>query len=231
MRLLLVVETVENEWLWNWYTTLIFSRVRHLPVEDMADCLLPPPMEKEITSSRLQLILLSPTLLQFLARNSNFSLGRLLHPDRVIAIMLGVRDAQISPQIRQNLVSFAQWIHLEAKDHDLEFVQTVSYFSLQILQQNGGNGHKRSFHKLARSASNICRPTLASESNSFHVYPRRVTEVCKIYSTRCKQCRQKYWAQIWRSKIQGDFLGAKTLGIKRVKFLVYSDSGGKYARV
>ena len=102
----------------------------------MADCLLPPPMEKEITSSRLQLILLSPTLLQFLARNSNFSLGRLLHPDRVIAIMLGVRDAQISPQIRQqNLLSFSQWIHLEAKDHDLEFVQTVSYFSLQILKQ------------------------------------------------------------------------------------------------
>ena len=143
----------------------------------MADCLLPPPMEKEITSSRLQLILLSPTLLQFLARNSNFSVGRLLHPDRVIAIMLGVRDSQISTQIRQqNLVSFSQWIHLEAKDHDLEFVQTVSYFSLQILKQQ--SSHKR-VHKLARSASNICRPPLASESNSFHVHPKRVTEVSK----------------------------------------------------
>ena len=154
----------------------------------MADCLLPPPMEKEITSSRLQLILLSPTLLQFLARNSNFSLGRLLHPDRVIAIMLGVRDAQISPQIRQqNLLSFSQWIHLEAKDHDLEFVQTVSYFSLQILKQQNLLGHKRVAHKLvSRSASNICRPPLASESNSFHVHPRRVTEVCKnIIKTQC----------------------------------------------
>ena len=83
-------------------------------------------MEKEITSSRLQLILLSPTLLQFLARNSNVVIGRLLHPDRVIAIMLGVRDSQITAQNRHSaLVSFAQWIHLEAKDHDLEFVQTV----------------------------------------------------------------------------------------------------------
>ena len=72
------------------------SRVRHLPVEDMGDCILPPHMEKEITSSRLQLILLSPTLLQFLARNSNVVIGRLLHPDRVIAIMLGVRDNQIT---------------------------------------------------------------------------------------------------------------------------------------
>ena len=160
----------------------------------MADCLLPPPMEKEITSSRLQLILLSPTLLQFLARNSNFSLGRLLHPDRVIAIMLGVRDAQISPQIRQqNLLSFSQWIHLEAKDHDLEFVQTVSYFSLQILKQQNLLGHKRVAHKLvSRSASNICRPPLASESNSFHVHPRRVTEVCKnIIKTQCLKLPKK----------------------------------------
>ena len=47
-------------------------------------------MEREISGSRLQLVLLSPTLLQVLARNSNTSvMGRFLHPDRVIAIMLG----------------------------------------------------------------------------------------------------------------------------------------------
>ena len=113
--------------------------VRHLPVEDLSDCILPPHMEKEITSSRLQMILLSPTLLQYLARNSNVVVGRLLHPDRVIAIMLGVRDSQITAQNRHSLVSFPQWIHLEAKDHDLEFVQTVLYFSTQILQRNSGS--------------------------------------------------------------------------------------------
>ena len=161
-------------------------------------------MEKEITSSRLQLILLSPTLLQFLARNSNVVIGRLLHPDRVIAIMLGVRDSQITAQNRHSaLVSFAQWIHLEAKDHDLEFVQTVLYFSTQILQRNSsysvnsgqavttsgdltrnnsaansGSGANKRFLKLARSSSNIAnncnRPP---ESTSFQVHPRRLTEV------------------------------------------------------
>ena len=184
---------------------LFFCSVRHLPVEDLADCLLPPHMEKEITSSRLQLILLSPTLLQFLARNSNVVIGRLLHPDRVIAIMLGVRDSQITAQNRHSaLVSFAQWIHLEAKDHDLEFVQTVLYFSTQILQRNSsysvnsgqavttsgdltrnnsaaansGSGANKRFLKLARSSSNIAnncnRPP---ESTSFQVHPRRLTEV------------------------------------------------------
>ena len=53
--------------------------------------------------------------------------------------MLGVRDSQITPANRHSLVSFAQWIHLEAKDHDLEFVQTVLYFSTQILQRNSGS--------------------------------------------------------------------------------------------
>ena len=67
-----------------------YYRVRHLPVEDFIDSLLPPQMEREISGSRLQLVLLSPTLLQVLARNSNTSvMGRFLHPDRVIAIMLG----------------------------------------------------------------------------------------------------------------------------------------------
>ena len=173
----------------------VHYRVRHLPVEDLADCLLPPHMEKEITSSRLQMILLSPTLLQFLARNSNVVIGRLLHPDRVIAIMLGVRDSQITAQNRHSLVSFPQWIHLEAKDHDLEFVQTVLYFSTQILQRSSaasanltlteknssnGSGANKRFLRLARSSSNIpnnCRPP---ESTSFQVHPRRLTEVRNI---------------------------------------------------
>ena len=65
-------------------------RVRHLPVEDFIDCILPAPIEREISGSRLQLVLLSPTLLQVLTRHSNAPVGRLLHPDRVIAIMLGM---------------------------------------------------------------------------------------------------------------------------------------------
>ena len=155
--------------------------MRHLPVEDFIDCLLPPQIEKEITASRLQLVLLSPTMLRVLARNSSTPVGRLLHPDRVIAIMLGVRDAQILPEHRNSLISFSQWIHLEAKDHDLEFVQTVLYFSTQILQRShkikamtSSSSSTTASIKLARSASNNCRP---SESTLFHVHPRRVTEV------------------------------------------------------
>ena len=172
---------------WKLTNHFVFNcRVRHLPVEDFIDCLLPPQIEKEITGSRLQLVLLSPTMLQVLARNSNTPVGRFLHPDRVIAIMLGVRDAQILPEHRNSLISFSQWIHLEAKDHDLEFVQTVLYFSTQILQRSHKikamtSSNASASIKLARSASNNCRP---SESTLFHVHPRRVTEVNHLTNRR-----------------------------------------------
>ena len=48
--------------------------------------------------------------------------------------MLGVKDDLISLEHKSVFATFPQWIHLEAKDHDLEFVQTVLYFSTQILQ-------------------------------------------------------------------------------------------------
>ena len=80
------------------------------------------------------------------------------------------------------LVSFSQWIHLEAKDHDLEFVQTVLYFSTQILQ--------RSDAKRAHRASSVCsNPSSSgrhingcrSESNIFSIQPKKLSEVRKFY--------------------------------------------------
>ena len=75
-------------------------RVRHLPLEDMGDCSLPQHIEDEIYQSRLQIVLLSPTLLQFLSRCPTLPIGRLLHPDRVLAIMLGVKDSLITAEHR-----------------------------------------------------------------------------------------------------------------------------------
>jgi hypothetical protein len=95
------------------------------------------------------------------------------------------------------LVSFSQWIHLEAKDHDLEFVQTVLYFSTQILHRTssssaGSDSKKTVLPKQQQQQiqqqqqqqqqsqqhqqqwkSAPSRP----ESNFFHIHPRKVTEV------------------------------------------------------
>ena len=79
---------------------IILFRVRHLPLEDMGDGSLPQHIEDEIYQSRLQIELLSPTLLQFLSRCPTLPIGRLLHPDRVLAIMLGVKDSLITAEHR-----------------------------------------------------------------------------------------------------------------------------------
>jgi hypothetical protein len=93
------------------------------------------------------------------------------------------------------LVSFSQWIHLEAKDHDLEFVQTVLYFSTQILHRtsssSAGSDSKKTvlpkkqqqqlvqqqqqqqIQQQQQWKSAPSRP----ESNFFHIHPRKVTEV------------------------------------------------------
>ena len=83
---------------------LFNNRVRHLPLEDMGDCVLPHHIEEEIFQSRLQIVLLSPTLLQFLSRCPSLPIGRLLHPDRVLAIMLGVKDSLITQEHRSGKI-------------------------------------------------------------------------------------------------------------------------------
>ena len=85
------------------------------------------------------------------------------------------------------LVSFSQWIHLEAKDHDLEFVQTVLYFSTQILQRSdsrrvhrAGSANSHGFAEPHSNASSMggrmlngCR----QESTLFNVHPKKLNEV------------------------------------------------------
>jgi hypothetical protein len=131
--------------------------VRHLPVEDITE-LLPARTEAEIYAARLHLVIVSPGFLHWVYRNPGQLVGRLLQQDRVIALLLGVQEEQVTPEHRSSLVSFPQWVHLEARDHDLEFVQTVLYFSTQILQRTDA------------------KPAVTSESLSFTLFPRKVTE-------------------------------------------------------
>ena len=133
-------------------------QVRHLPVEDLS-CHLPTRMEADLFNARLQLVIVSPVFLQWVYKNPAQLVGRILQQDRVIALLLGVREEQVTTEHRSSLISFPQWVHLEARDHDLEFVQTVLYFSSQILQ--------RTDHRAA---------PVSAESLAFTLFPRKVTE-------------------------------------------------------
>ncbi len=67
-------------------------------MEDVANSCMPATVEEEIFYSQLQLVLLSPTFLQFLAKRPDFAPGKMINPDRVVAVMLGVKDDQIKQE-------------------------------------------------------------------------------------------------------------------------------------
>ncbi len=87
------------------------------------------------------------------------------------------------------LGSFSQWIHLEAKDHDLEFIQTVLYFSTQILNRSsssscvdkeGGAICRRrtgSCRFLEGGGDRSSRSSVRAGNGTFHIHPKKVTEV------------------------------------------------------
>ena len=165
--------------------------VRHLPVEDLASAL-PGRLEAEILNSRLQVVVVSPVFLQWVYRNPSLLVGRLLQQDRVIALLLGVREEQggwailpgnlfqptilVLPEHRSSLLSFPQWVHLEARDHDLEFVQTVLYFSTQVLSATYLYRTVTISPQILQRTEARPPPPVAQESLAFTVFPRKVTE-------------------------------------------------------
>jgi hypothetical protein len=58
------------------------------------------PLQAEIYNARLQLVIVSPLLLSWVVQHPHQLAGRLLQQDRVIAILLGVTEEQVTPEHR-----------------------------------------------------------------------------------------------------------------------------------
>lgn len=113
-------------------------------------------------------------------------------------------SSSFSSYFLSGLVSFSQWIHLEAKDHDLEFVQTVIYFSTQILNRSSCSSSASEFRRLAAGGkrSNSVSSSVATaapctnatatarsmqqlqkqqqqqqQPQMFHLHPKKLTQV------------------------------------------------------
>jgi len=81
--------------------------VRHFPAEDLADAAstsLPTESATFLHGCKLQLLLISPTLLTFLGEEEDFTLGHMLHAERIVAVMLGVGDDQITSTHRRSKI-------------------------------------------------------------------------------------------------------------------------------
>ncbi|KAJ9591923.1 hypothetical protein L9F63_001525 [Diploptera punctata] len=81
---------------------------------------LPYGFEEKMTNVKLQ-------------HQPSTKLGRLLQPDRVLAMLLGVDESAVTEQHRAALISYQQWHHLPVKDRDESFVSKFLQEALDMM--------------------------------------------------------------------------------------------------
>lgn len=98
-------------------------RVRHIKIEES----ITPKMGEKIRSSRLQIIIVCPILLERIQINSENAVHLTSHlvTEKVLAMMLGVQDDHINDTHRSSLIYFDQWRKFFVKDQDPMFVSEL----------------------------------------------------------------------------------------------------------
>lgn len=89
------------------------------------------------SDARVVLVILSPALVAFLDKQAAecFQFTKLLKPSKTIAMVCGASQSSISG-IKNVLVSYDEWRHLEAKDKDINMVRNVIEMIHETLTQS-----------------------------------------------------------------------------------------------
>ncbi|XP_011692234.1 PREDICTED: phosphoinositide 3-kinase adapter protein 1 [Wasmannia auropunctata] len=106
-------------------------QVRHMAIEEP----IAPKTEEKIRSSRLQIVVVCPILLERVRTNPEHivQLTNHLVTEKVLAMMLGVQDSHINDTHRSSLVSYDQWRKFFVKDQDETFVGELLGAAVAIL--------------------------------------------------------------------------------------------------
>ncbi|PSN40924.1 hypothetical protein C0J52_16272 [Blattella germanica] len=96
---------------------------------------LPYGFEEKMTNVKLQIVIICPQFLHHIYENPEpaTKLGRLLQPDRVLAMLLGIDEAAVTEQHRAALMSYQQWHHHPVKDRDESSVSKFLQEALDIM--------------------------------------------------------------------------------------------------
>ncbi|XP_046406145.1 uncharacterized protein LOC124171042 isoform X2 [Ischnura elegans] len=121
---------------------------------------IPIAMEEKMAGVRLQIVIICPLFLDYLFQHPEpvSAIGRLLCPERVIAMLLGVEESSITEEHRAALISYNQWKHLQVKNKDTKFVTDFLNLAMGILSRM------------------VTLPTNRMEKASFSVMPKKVKE-------------------------------------------------------
>ncbi|XP_012228798.1 uncharacterized protein stumps isoform X1 [Linepithema humile] len=106
-------------------------KVRHIAIEES----IAPKTEEKIRSSRLQIVVVCPLLLERVRTNPEHAVHLTSHlvAERVLAMMLGVHDSHINDCHRSSLVSYDRYKKFFVKDQDETFVGELLGAAVTIL--------------------------------------------------------------------------------------------------
>ncbi|XP_063243599.1 phosphoinositide 3-kinase adapter protein 1 isoform X3 [Bacillus rossius redtenbacheri] len=83
----------------------------------------PPALQEKLAGAKLQIVIVCPQFLEQAAnRGVSVALARLLRPDRVLAMLLGVSEEHFLQQHGADLMSYQQWRRVQVRDQDESFV-------------------------------------------------------------------------------------------------------------
>ncbi|XP_072754308.1 uncharacterized protein Stumps [Anoplolepis gracilipes] len=106
-------------------------KVRHMAIEEP----IAPKMEEKIRSSRLQIVIVCPILLERIRITPENAVHLTSHlvAEKVLVMMLGVQDNHINDTHRSSLISYDQWRKFFVKDQDETFVSELLGAAVAIL--------------------------------------------------------------------------------------------------
>lgn len=117
----------------------------------------------KLKGAKLQIVIMSPCFLDHIANHGKSELGQVFRPDKVLALLLGVDNNQLTMAHLSALYSYCDWHKLKVRDMDPSFVDEVLTEGVKILN----NSELYSKYQDERNAR-------------FKVTPRKVTELQQV---------------------------------------------------
>ncbi|VVC39489.1 Hypothetical protein CINCED_3A014689 [Cinara cedri] len=113
-------------------------RIQRVRLEDVLSGGMSAPRQERCSQARLQIVLVCPIFLERILAHSGRSdnLSALLQTNRMLALLVGVTEADITDQHKTVLVDYDKWRKMAVKDQDRESVGDFYGVSMDILSKS-----------------------------------------------------------------------------------------------
>ncbi|CAB3364023.1 Hypothetical predicted protein [Cloeon dipterum] len=135
-------------------------RILRVGLDDIVGSV-PFALEERIVQVKLKLVIMCPLFLQQVMEypRPSQALSKLLMPNRVLAMLLGVEEDQVTEQHRAALANFNQWQRVPVRNKDAAFVSEFLNDSMAILtrvahEEQSMNQNRASFSLQPKKVNN-----------------------------------------------------------------------------